>query len=90
METTLFLIRHGQTDANVNHMIQGQLIDEPLNDTGRAEALAVGRFFKDVHLDRIYSSPLRRARETAVAIHKYHRNVDMQFLPELKDRKSVV
>ncbi|HVL48418.1 MAG TPA: histidine phosphatase family protein [Candidatus Thermoplasmatota archaeon] len=64
----LFVIRHGQTDANAAGIIQGSLIDLPLNARGRAEAAALARAFPRGSLDLILTSTLKRARETAEAI----------------------
>jgi broad specificity phosphatase PhoE len=61
------MVRHGETDANVQKVFRGRL-DPPLNDRGRLQAEAAGTALRDVRLSRIYSSPLRRARETAAAI----------------------
>ena len=68
-ETTLTLIRHGQTDWNLQRRLQGRS-DIPLNDTGREQARAVGRELavSGGHWDVLVSSPLQRARETAQVI----------------------
>jgi broad specificity phosphatase PhoE len=60
----LFLVRHGQTDANARGLLLGRL-DATLNDTGRRQAAAVARALP--RPDRVISSPLRRARQTAEA-----------------------
>ena len=44
MVTTIYLVRHGETDANVQDVPQG-LRDVPLNSRGRAQAEAVARWF---------------------------------------------
>lgn len=64
----LYVIRHGQTDANVQGVLQGPRIDLPLNARGRAEARALARWFESRPVDHILSSPLKRARETAEAV----------------------
>ncbi len=65
--TKLALVRHGETDWNVEGRYQGQA-DPPLNEHGRAQARAVAQKAAALHPDVIYSSPLKRAWETALAI----------------------
>ncbi len=67
----LILVRHGQTDANLNRLIQGQS-DGPLNATGREQAEALGRHLQGIHMDHIIASSLRRAYDTACAIARHH------------------
>jgi probable phosphoglycerate mutase len=62
--TLLYLVRHGETDWNRAHRIQGST-DVPLNDTGRLQARRAGRLLARRSWDGIYSSPLSRALETA-------------------------
>mgnify|MGYP000626705443 CR=1 FL=1 len=63
----LYLVRHGETDWNLERRIQGST-DIPLNNTGREQARVTGRLLSSRHWDAIYSSPLSRARETAEII----------------------
>jgi probable phosphoglycerate mutase len=60
----LYIMRHGQTDWNVKYKIQGRT-DIPLNEEGRAMAVAAREEYADINFDICYSSPLIRARETA-------------------------
>ena len=62
--TKLVLVRHGETAWNVESRIQGHL-DIPLNDTGLAQAAAVGARLSGEDFDAIYSSDLIRAYRTA-------------------------
>lgn len=65
--TRFFLVRHGETEWNRVHRIQGSS-DIPLNDTGRAQALKVGGVLSRHRFDLIVASPLSRAMETATII----------------------
>ena len=62
--TCLVLIRHGETDWNVEGRYQGQA-DPPLNARGLAQARELAEALRGVTLDVLYSSPLRRALQTA-------------------------
>jgi broad specificity phosphatase PhoE len=62
--TTILLARHGETDWNRDNRFQGHA-DPPLNATGRAQAADLSAALVDVPLAAVYSSPLRRAFETA-------------------------
>ena len=60
----LYIMRHGTTEWNKKHMLQGRT-DVPLNDDGRLMAAEAAEIYKDIHFDVCYCSPLIRARETA-------------------------
>ena len=60
----LYIIRHGKTDWNALHKLQGRT-DIPLNDEGRQMAEDARKEYRDVHFDVCYCSPLVRARDTA-------------------------
>jgi broad specificity phosphatase PhoE len=60
----VLLVRHGETDDNAASRFQGRL-DTPLNDRGRAQSAALAEALAGEGLRALYSSPLRRARETA-------------------------
>jgi broad specificity phosphatase PhoE len=66
MPTTFYLIRHGETDWNLNARWQGHT-DIPLNEDGRAQAqrLAARLRAEGARFDGIFSSDLQRAWETA-------------------------
>lgn len=67
METIIYLVRHGETEANVTETLQGQS-DVPLNGNGLMQARQVGERLRKKHFDVIRSSDLSRARITAEAI----------------------
>jgi glucosyl-3-phosphoglycerate phosphatase len=60
----LYLVRHGRTANNVNHIAQGHL-DSNLDDLGLVQAERVALVLKDLGLTRIFSSDLQRCVETA-------------------------
>ncbi len=65
----LYIMRHGKTDWNERHKLQGNT-DIPLNEEGRQMARDAAEEYKDVHFDICYCSPLVRARETAEILLK--------------------
>lgn len=60
----LYIMRHGITEWNKLHKLQGQT-DIPLNEEGKAMARKAAEEYKDIHFDVCYCSPLVRAKETA-------------------------
>jgi len=65
----LIAVRHGETDFNAERRMQGHL-DVPLSETGRVQAQAAAARLADESIDKIYSSDLQRALETARIIHE--------------------
>ena len=62
---TLVLTRHGLTPRSVPEQHLGQRIDVELSDAGRAQAQALATRVRGIAFERVFSSPLVRARETA-------------------------
>ena len=62
----LYIIRHGQTELNSRHVLQGRS-DQPLNEAGMQQAREAARKLQSLGIcfDRVYSSPLMRAAQTA-------------------------
>ena len=62
----IYIVRHGQTELNQRSVLQGRS-NHPLTDLGREQASAVGDAFRDAGIvfDKVYTSPLDRAVETA-------------------------
>ncbi len=80
----LVLVRHGQTDYNVKHLLPGQLPGIPLNEEGRAEAQATAIAIRDLPLTAIIASPLERTMETAAYVTE-GRGLEIQQDRELLD-----
>lgn len=79
----LALIRHGESTANREGIIQGRG-DYPLSESGREQALLTSQALTSFRPYRIFTSPLARARETAEIINRPH-NVEVVPLPELME-----
>ena len=83
----LILIRHGQTDMNKDQLYYGRL-DVPINETGKEQAENTRKNLVELEIDydKIYSSPMKRAYETAEIVN--YKNLEIEKDDE--DRKSVV
>ena len=64
---TLYAVRHGETDYNQEDRVQGSH-DSRLTEFGRAQARALAERFRGKKVDALFSSPLKRALETAKTI----------------------
>jgi broad specificity phosphatase PhoE len=87
MPTTLIIVRHGQTSWNKDERFRGQT-DVPLDETGLWQAEAVGRYIAAQYRPvAVFSSPLKRAAQTAEAIARalgleaenHHGLLDLNF-----------
>jgi len=81
--TTILLARHGETDWNRDRRWQGHA-DPPLNEEGRRQAEALAGELADRPLAAVYTSDLRRARETAEIVAKLHR-LEVEIEPALRE-----
>ena len=77
----IYFVRHGQTKFNSQRLIQGR-IDEPLNKVGIKQAKESGQIIKGLNfnIDKIVTSPLSRAFETAHLIARktnYKDNIEV-------------
>lgn len=79
----LYIMRHGKTDWNERHKLQGRT-DIPLNEEGRKMAEEARKEYQNVKFDICYCSPLIRARETAEIVLQ-NRNVPIIFDDRLKE-----
>jgi uncharacterized phosphatase len=83
--TSLYLVRHGETDWNAQRRIQGST-DIPLNAMGRDQAETTGRLLARRDWDGVFSSPLSRAFETASIIAEEVGLEDPQAIAALVER----
>ncbi len=61
----VFLIRHGETDFNKHHRLQGRGINASINETGKAQGQSIAEYFNDFTVQKVITSSLIRAFETA-------------------------
>lgn len=76
--TTIYCVRHGQSEANLAQIMQGSKIDTPLTKFGQQQALAAKAKLANVSFDAVYASPLKRAVQTA--------NLISSTIPTLDER----
>jgi len=80
MKTTIIMVRHGFSISNELKRFTGN-IDSPLNELGKKQAEMAAEYLKDFKINKIYSSDLCRAYDTAELIAMYHN------LEVMKDKK---
>lgn len=62
---TIYLVRHGENQANLTKELSSRKVDYPLTAKGRLQARQTGEYFHDKAIHAVYASPLKRASETA-------------------------
>lgn len=68
LATRIILVRHGLSTYNLQRRVQGHCDDSTLSDEGKKTAQQAGEALQGLQFDAVYSSPLKRARETAEII----------------------
>jgi broad specificity phosphatase PhoE len=83
----LYLIRHGENQANIDRVFSYKKIDYPLTPRGVEQAHSLGRWFvkEDYKIAKIYSSPLRRASQTAEILAEYLDLLPVTVLEPLRE-----
>ena len=81
--TEIILARHGQTEWNVEEVFRGR-IDIELNQTGAKQAELLAESLSGQNIEAVYSSPLKRAANTAEAIARRH-SLKVETSPGLTD-----
>ena len=79
----LYLLRHGQTEWNIEGKIQGKT-DIPLNETGLRQARCLAEGMREREISAVYSSPLLRAAQTAEILAE-EKGLSVSVLPEFRE-----
>jgi broad specificity phosphatase PhoE len=64
----LYLVRHGESQANVEGVFSNRDVDHPLTELGRWQARALAEWLDPKGVSAVYASPIRRAQQTAGAV----------------------
>ncbi len=76
--TKIYFVRHCEATGNINRTFQGST-DNDITEFGEKQLEKLSERFKEISLDKIYTSPLIRAQKTALAI-KGNRDIEIQVL----------
>ncbi len=81
----LILIRHGRTHSNAKSIVQGDL--DSLNREGISQARRAAKRLRKEEIDVIFSSDMKRARQTTREIVKFH-DVPVYYVKDIRERNS--
>ena len=79
----LYAIRHGETNMGKNELLATE--EEPLNNTGKQQAIHIGKELNKLDLDFIYCSPIERAKHT-LALFQLDKSIPILIEDRLKER----
>ena len=79
----IYVVRHGQTDFNLQGIVQGSGVDSSLNENGRAQAQAFFDMYGDVPFDKVYTSSLKRTAQTVTQF--IEKGIPHEVLPGLNE-----
>jgi broad specificity phosphatase PhoE len=80
----LIITRHGETIENRDRIIQGHLPGR-LSELGKRQAQLLAKRLSRWKIDRVYSSDLARARDTAIEIIQYHPDIPLRYTERLRE-----
>lgn len=83
--TIFYIVRHGQAEFNLKHIIGGTLEPNHLTEKGEEQAYKLSEELKQVKIDKIYSSDLMRAKKTAEVIAS-SKNLPVEIDALLRER----
>ena len=81
----VFIVRHGQTDHNVQKILQGHL-DTDINETGKEQAEIVGKYLSRIPFDYFVSSDLTRCQQTLLPILSHQQTKTVKYTANLRER----
>ena len=79
----IYIIRHGETDYNVERRFQGMWGESKLTERGKSQAEAAKQLIENITFDRIYSSAAIRTRETSAIL--FPERDDILFSDDLRE-----
>ena len=79
----IYIVRHGQTNDNKNHIIQG---NKPMNGIGKEQVRKTAKTLKRIKFHVCFCSPLKRTRQTLKIFKIYKKNMPVFFDERLKER----
>mgnify|MGYP001302382098 CR=1 FL=1 len=83
MTKTVYIIRHGETEYNRKHIVQGKGVNPGLNEKGKRQGLAFFECYKEVPFEVVLTSTLLRTHET---VHPFvERGIPWERLPEIDE-----
>lgn len=86
MITEFVYVRHGETDANRDGILQGGGVNLPLNSVGIAQAKAAAQYLREEKFDAAFASELLRAAETAqIIVEENIHQFPLELVPQLRE-----
>ena len=82
--TKFIIVRHGETVANKEHILQGWM-ESPLSENGILQAKSVANYLRDAAFSVAYTSDLSRAVNTIQAVLQFHPDVPLHLEPALRE-----
>lgn len=84
-QTIIYVVRHGKAEFNVKRMIGGTYEPNPLTSEGRTQTVELAKNLENIRIDKIYSSDLSRAKQTAEIIAS-KKALSIEFNKLLRER----